>query len=55
MTHKVTTLSKVAETGSYDDLKYNPIPQAPTVAGTYTLQVVVDSEGNATYSWVINS
>jgi hypothetical protein len=29
-----------------------PIPAAPTTAGTYTLQCVVDSSGAATYSWV---
>ena len=28
------------------------IPAAPTTAGTYTLQVVVDSDGNPTYSWI---
>lgn len=28
------------------------IPDAPSVAGTYKLQVVVDGSGNKTYSWV---
>lgn len=28
------------------------IPDAPSEAGTYTLQVVVDGSGNKTYSWV---
>lgn len=28
------------------------IPDAPSVAGNYTLQVVVDGSGNKTYSWV---
>ena len=28
------------------------IPAAPTTAGTYTLQVVVDAQGNPTYSWI---
>lgn len=27
-------------------------PEPPTTAGTYTLKVTVDSDGNATYSWV---
>lgn len=31
------------------------LPAAPETAGTYILQVVIDSEGNATYSWVENS
>ena len=28
------------------------IPAAPTTAGTYSLQVVVDASGNPTYSWI---
>lgn len=35
-----------------NSVKLANIPTAPTTAGTYTLQVVVDSDGNPTYSWV---
>lgn len=31
------------------------LPAAPETAGTYSLQVVIDAEGNATYSWVESS
>lgn len=37
------------------DLSNKPIPSAPTAAGIYTLQVVVDNDGNPTYQWVINN
>lgn len=40
------------------DKKFIPlisdIPAVPTTQGTYTLQVVVDQDGNPTFSWVSN-
>ena len=35
-----------------NSIKLAPVPTAPTTAGTYTLQVVVDASGNPTYSWI---
>lgn len=34
------------------DVIKSVIPAAPSVAGTYTLQCVVDASGNKTYSWI---
>jgi len=31
------------------------VPKAPITSGTYTLQVVVDSEGKPTYQWIANN
>lgn len=35
-----------------NSIKLANIPVPPTTAGTYSLQVVVDSDGNPTYSWI---
>lgn len=35
-----------------NSIKLANIPAAPTTAGTYSLQVVVDASGNPTYSWI---
>ena len=34
------------------NIECNNIPAAPTTAGTYTLQVTVDDQGNKTFNWV---
>lgn len=46
-----THFSSIALSGSYGDLKNNPIPDAPTTDGNYVLKVTVSS-GEPTYTWV---
>ena len=46
-----TNFSPVALSGSYSDLKNNPIPDAPTTDGNYVLKVTV-SNGEPTYTWI---